>query len=226
MQQSGQPQQTPAQNPEQTPQQQQVPAQAPAPEKQEPVDLTMNPAAAPAKEEPAAPAKPDATPATEAAPVQLETPAEAKPKADDMNTYIYETLAQGDAAAGKAHFNTLATWCAANMDKGELATINYLLKSDNKDVVRQGLTQAVTAWRKAQKQPMMTGDAIPTNMPQEQPTFEPLQRDEFIQIQMTDKYNSDPAYAKEVDDRRRKTIDMHGKGFVSPEYSASRMPIR
>jgi hypothetical protein len=74
---------------------------------------------------------------------------------------------------------------------------------------------------------MMTGDSLPTNSPKERPTFQPLSKDEFIEIMMTPKYQTDPAYAKEIDARRQATIDQQGGiGYVSPEFSHSRRPLR
>lgn len=144
----------------------------------------------------------------------------------DMNTYIYESLANGDAVKGKDNFSTLSAWCVDNMPQSELAAINHLLQSGNKDVVRRGLTQAVTAWKKGQEKHMMSGDPIPTNQSTPAAEFKPLSRDEFRILMATDKYQSDPEYAATVNARRQKTIEEQGgRGFLTPEYGANRPPI-
>ena len=68
-------------------------------------------------------------------------------KTKAMNNYIYESLASGDAKAGADNFKKLSEWCQKHMKPEEITTINYLLKSSDKTVVRQGLTQAVAAWK-------------------------------------------------------------------------------
>jgi hypothetical protein len=150
--------------------------------------------------------------------------AEAKANVDQMNTYIYETLANGDADKGKENLQTLSKWCQDNMPKDELAAINTLLRSGDKTVVRQGLTQAVSAWRKGTEKPMMSGDALPTNQEKAAQKLEPLSKDQYIKIVGTEKYNTDSEYAAKIDQRRRAT--MATESYITPEFSASRPPIR
>jgi hypothetical protein len=141
----------------------------------------------------------------------------------DMNTYIFESLAKGDATKGKENFTNLSTWCKANMQPAEIAAINHLLTSDNKDVVRQGLSQAVAAWKKGQEKPMMSGDALA--VPVKAPEFIPLSRDQFRVIMASKKYNEDPEYAASVDARRTKTMELQGgRGFLTPEYNMTYRP--
>lgn len=140
-----------------------------------------------------------------------------------MNTYIYETLAGGDATKGQENFKTLSEWCQKNMDAAEVAAINQLLMSNNKDVVRKGLEQAVGAWRKGQEKPMMSGDSESVNRDTTPAALEPLSRDEFIEIMATEKYNTDPEYAAQIDKRRQATIDK-GDNLVTPEFSKYRPP--
>jgi hypothetical protein len=150
---------------------------------------------------------------------------EAKGKVDEMNNYIFETLADGDAEKGKENLQILSTWCQDNMDKAELAAINTLLRSGDKAVVKQGLTQAVSAWRKGTEKPMMNGDAAPTSKEPTKPTLEPISRDQYVAIVGTEKYNNDAEYAAKIDERRRATMKQETHLFL-PEYSASRPPVR
>ena len=138
-----------------------------------------------------------------------------------MNTYIYETLANGDAAKGQDNFKKLSEWCGANMDEAQLEAINTLLTSGKKDVVRQGLTQAVAAWRKGTETRMMTGDAV-TTPPAE--SFEPMTRDEYVKTVATKKYQEDAEYRDKIDARRRKTLEK-GAVFMTPEFSHLRPPV-
>lgn len=140
----------------------------------------------------------------------------------EMNNFIYGTLAGGDIEAGKEKVKELSAWCKDNVDKERLAAINSKLASGNKIVVKEGLTEAVTLWRKGQERPMMTGDSEAINKGETKETFQPLSKDQFIQIMNTKKYKEDPAYAKSIDDRRRQTINMGG--FTTPEYNAKYRP--
>jgi hypothetical protein len=142
-----------------------------------------------------------------------------------MNTYIYETLANGDADKGKENLQVLSTWAKDNLPAEKLSDINKRLLSGDKKVVHAALAEAVGAWKKGQEKPMMSGDAMAAANAPTQPEFKPLSRDEFVQICMTKKYNEDLAYQKEIDDRRRKTIDQTGAGIGTPEYSGARPPI-
>ena len=143
---------------------------------------------------------------------------------ETMNGYIYETLASGDAEKGKDNFAVLSTWCKENLDEAKIASINTLLRSGDKQVVHEGLSQAVNAWKKGKENPMMTGDAD-ASATQTTPAFKPLSRDEFVQIVSTEKYNTDIEYAAEIDARRSKTIEQGGAGFMTPEYCRVRPPI-
>lgn len=143
---------------------------------------------------------------------------------EGMNSYIYETLAAGDTEKGKDNFTVLSTWCKENLDEAKIASINTLLRSGDKKVVHEGLSQAVNAWKKGKENPMMTGDADAAAA-QQTPEFKPLSRDEFVKLVASKKYNEDPEYALEVDARRKKTIDEGGVGFLTPEFSRVRPPI-
>lgn len=146
----------------------------------------------------------------------------AKAKVTEMNTYIFETLAGGDAKKGKENFATLSTWAKENLPAEELATINTLLKSGDKAVVRNGLEMAVSKWKAGKESKMMSGDSAAAAATTEV-KFEPLSKDAYIKVMMTEKYNTDPAYAEEIDNRRRKTMET--EGYVTPEFSHLRPPI-
>lgn len=125
--------------------------------------------------------------------------------AEKMNDFIFSKLdGSGDAAKGKENFTVLKDWCTKNMSQDDINAVNELLRSPNKSVVEQGLTMAVNKWKGAQEPTMMTGDAIATPA---KPEFVPLAKSEFQQIMRSDKYRTDPAYATEIDARRRKTMD-------------------
>jgi hypothetical protein len=146
--------------------------------------------------------------------------AKAKESVDNMNTFIYKTLADGDAEQGLKNFKILSEWCTKNMPEGKRVAINKLLASGDTDLVVNGLQQAVNAWKAGKEKPMMTGDS-PTK-PEVKETIKPLSKDEFISIMKTKKYQDDPDYAAKIDARRQWTIDNHGVAFQSPEYSSAR----
>lgn len=148
--------------------------------------------------------------------------AKANASVEEMNTYVYGELAGGDVEKGKENLKTLSDWAKSNIDKKTLDAINVKLASGNKTVVREGLEQAVTLWKKGQERPMMTGDSAAANNQQPAEKVEPLSRDQFIKIQMTKKYQEDQEYADKIDARRR--ASMSTEGFMTPEYHASHRP--
>ncbi len=144
-------------------------------------------------------------------------------KIEEMNDYIIGKLAGGDLERGQANLKTLSTWAQANMDAKQLALINKKLASGDKDLVDEALTQAVDAWKKGQRHPMMEGNAAAAHGAKDAPAFEPLSKDQFIQAMASKKYQEDPEYAAKIDARRRKTMET--EGLVTPEYSSLRPPI-
>jgi hypothetical protein len=140
----------------------------------------------------------------------------------DMNNYIYGELAGGDAEKGKENLTVLSEWAKSNIDKSTLEVINAKLASGNKAVVREGLEHAVNLWKKGQERPMMTGDSSATNNQKPVEKAEPLSRDGYIKLQMSEKYQSDPEYAAKIDARRR--ASMAGDSFMTPEYNAKYRP--
>ena len=164
--------------------------------------------------------------AEEAAPALAEHNAKAEEQnkaINEMNNHIFGSLAGGDIEKGKENLQTLSAWAKANMDPKQLALINKKLASGDKDLVDEGLQQAVSAWKKGQKKPMMSGDALATNKVAQAPAFEPLSKDGFIKLMATEKYQTDPEYAASVDARRAKTLET--EGAITPEYSHLRPPI-
>jgi hypothetical protein len=141
----------------------------------------------------------------------------------DMNDYIYNTLANGDTKKGVENFKTLSEWCRGNMDKTEIDAINTLLRSDNRDVVRKGLQQAVDAWKKGTEKPMMSGNAEATHTAKKEETFEPLHEMQFRDIMRSKKYQEDPEYASKIDNRRRETIARIGD---RPDAHGAYSPVR
>jgi len=156
--------------------------------------------------------------------------AEAKPaavkkaadKVAEMNDYITGKLAGGDVEKGKANLAELSAWARKNMDERQLKLINKKLASGDRDLVDEALEQAVGAWKKGQRKPMMTGDSAAAAA-SATPEFKPLSRDEFKKIMASEKYQTDLEYAASIDARRRKTMET--EGAITPEYSALRPPV-
>jgi hypothetical protein len=149
----------------------------------------------------------------------------ATPKADPvskMNDYIFGKLAGGDVEQGKAKLKELSDWAQKNLDGRQLKLINKKLASGDQDLVDEALEQAVGAWKKGQRTPMMTGDpaAVAANAA---PEFKPLSRDEFKKIMSSEKYQTDLEYQEKIDARRRKTMET--EGAMTPEFSHLRPPI-
>lgn len=161
--------------------------------------------------------------AKEAAPIKEKAEA-ANNAVEEMNTYIKATLADGDVEKGEQNLKILSDWARDNIPADQLEVINAKLASGNKVVVKEGLETAVNLWKKGQERPMMNGDSAASNKVDTTPKVEPLSKDQYIAIMATDKYNTDLEYQKQIDERRRAT--MAKESFVTPEYSASRPPIR
>jgi len=156
--------------------------------------------------------------------------AEAKPaavkqaadKVAKMNEYIMGKLAGGDLNRGQENFKELSAWARKNLDQKQLNLINKKLASGDQDLVDEALDQAVGAWKKGQRKPMMQGDGAAAAA-SATPEFKPLSRDEFKKIMASEKYQTDLEYQEKIDARRRKTMET--EGAITPEYSHLRPPI-
>lgn len=126
----------------------------------------------------------------------------AKDKAQiDMNKFIY------DSVGGKDTFVILAEALSANGDKETIGKINAKIASTNKALVKEGLEDAVSAYNKltGRGNNRMSGEP---NGDTEQNKFEFITKNEYQTAINSEKYKTDPIYAKKMDDDRMKSIQL------------------
>jgi len=111
-----------------------------------------------------------------------------------MNEFIY------DSVGGEDNFKAMSGVLTQSGNTAEVAKINAKLRSTNKDVVAEGMKEAVSSYNKAigRGGKLMSGDPggdAPT-------TIQFLSKAEYHTIMKTDKYKTDPLYARKVDNDR------------------------
>ena len=110
-----------------------------------------------------------------------------------MNDFIY------DSVGGEDKFKILGKTLKAELSADELAAINAKLASGNKTVVKEGLEAAVKKYNNIRGMggKLMEGDAGKGGDPKLHIT-----KEEYRAIIKTDKYKTDPVYARKMDDAR------------------------
>jgi len=113
-----------------------------------------------------------------------------------MNDFIYDTV------GGKDNFSAMGKFLKERLDDSELGALNAKLSSGNEAVVKEGLEAAVKKYNNIRGMggKLMEGDA---GNPVEAPTH--ITKQEYSALMRTDKYKTDPLYARKVDQDRLKT---------------------
>lgn len=129
----------------------------------------------------------------------------------EMNDFIYNSV------GGKDTFGVLATTIKEGADATDVSKINAKLASTNKDLVKEGLEDAVKIYNKltGRGDKLMSGDA---NADANVPAFKFVTKKQYLAQVATEKYQTDPAYAKEVDDARMKSIEMDNAQTLPGQY--------
>jgi len=143
---------------------------------------------------------------------KVDTAQEAINKAQlEMNDYIFNSV------GGKDTFEVLASTINEGATKTEVGKINAKLASTNKDLVTEGLNDAVKIYNKltGRGNKLMTGDA---NAETGVETFKFVTKAQYLKQITTEKYKTDPAYAKKVDDARMKSIEMDKAQTMPGQY--------
>lgn len=119
------------------------------------------------------------------------------PKVQEMTKHIY------DSVGGKDNFDTVARVLKQHADKGLIDKINAKLRSDNKEVVSEGVKEAVTQYKTLTGRGgnLMEGDAGNNA----QSDFQFLTKGDYQKIMRSDKYKTDPLYQRKIDDMRMKS---------------------
>ncbi len=116
--------------------------------------------------------------------------------AQEMNEFIYKEV------GGKDNFKEIGKALQDSMSATELEVLNAKLASGNEALVKEGLDSAVKKYNNTRGMggKLMVGDAGNTSDPEVHIT-----KDEFQRIMQTEKYKTDPAYARKIDADRLKT---------------------
>ena len=134
--------------------------------------------------------------------------AEDEKKVTEMNDYIYNQV------GGEDKFKTMASVLKDNMKPEELQAINDLLASGSKEQVNIAMQAAVNNYNTIKgKGNLMNGDTnTSTN------SIQPLSKVEFIKIMSTEKYKTDPDYARQMDQRRLSTLRKEQQTKLPGQY--------
>lgn len=134
----------------------------------------------------------------------------AKEKATkDMNDHIYNTV------GGKDKFTILGKTLKEKLSTEDLAALNVKLASGNKVVVNEALTDAVKKYNdiRGMGGALMEGDAFSST---EAP--EHLTKEEYRAVMRTEKYKTDPKFARKIDEDRLKTRKADSERYPNGQY--------
>lgn len=126
-----------------------------------------------------------------------------------MNDYIYKSV------GGEDKFKILGKALKSELSSDELASINVRLASGNEGVVQEALKFAVKKYNdiRGMGGKLMEGDAgNGVDAP------EHVTKEEYRAQMRTDKYKTDPAYARKVDADRLKTREQDSIRYGAGQY--------
>lgn len=126
-----------------------------------------------------------------------------------MNDYIFQSV------GGEDKFKILGKALKENISADALSAINVKLASGNKTVVTEALESAIKEYNNIRGMggKLMEGDAFSSTEPQEHIT-----KEEYRALMRTDKYKTDPKYARKVDADRLKTRELDSQRFGPGHY--------
>lgn len=143
-----------------------------------------------------------------------ETPVVA-PVVDDttvkkMNKFIF------DSVGGQDKFTAMAGIVKANASPEVVDAINAKLRSDNRTVVQEGLSEAVAQYKKLTGRSTTTMSGEPAGNTAEAFVF--MTKDDFQATMRTEKYKTDPTYAASVDAQRMKSRKLDEAAVLPGQY--------
>ena len=127
-----------------------------------------------------------------------------------MNKFIF------DSVGGKDKFTAMAGIIKANATSDVVDAINAKLRSDNRTVVQEGLSEAVAQYKKltGRSTTSMTGE--PAGNQNEAFVF--MTKDDFQATMRTEKYRTDPQYAAKIDAQRMKSRKLDEAAVLPGQY--------
>lgn len=141
--------------------------------------------------------------------------AKKKPTSTDAleqnNKYIYDTV------GGKSNFDKISATLNKHMTGEELSLLNAKITSGNKALISEGMQSAVDKYNKLKGLggKRMSGDA---GTPPADTALPRITKEQYRTIMRSDKYKTDPAYAKKMDDARMKTKAEDRKSYGPGQY--------
>jgi hypothetical protein len=126
-----------------------------------------------------------------------------------MNTHIYDTV------GGEDKFKILGETLKSKLSADELAAINVKLASGNKTVVNEALETAVKKYNdiRGMGGKLMEGDAgVGAEV------MEHMTKEEYRAVMRSEKYKTDPKYARKIDAERLKTRETDSIRYGHGQY--------
>ena len=111
-----------------------------------------------------------------------------------FNDYIY------DSVGGKEKFTVLSSTLKAGLPKETIDILNAKLASQNEALVSEGMKEAVNHYKKLTGRINNRMEGTPTGPTGNEDKF--LTKAQYFKILGTDKYKTDPVYAKQIDEQR------------------------
>ena len=111
-----------------------------------------------------------------------------------FNDYIY------DSVGGKEKFAVLSSTLKAGLPQEAVDVLNAKLSSQNEALVSEGMKEAVNHYKKLTGRINNRMEGTPTGPNVNEEKF--MTKAQYYKILGTDKYKTDPAYAKQIDDQR------------------------
>lgn len=126
-----------------------------------------------------------------------------------MNDFIYKSV------GGEDKFKILGKTLKSELSSEELDAINVKLASGNEAVVQEALQSAVKKYNdiRGMGGKLMEGDAFKGTEPQEHIT-----KEEYRAQMRTEKYKTDPKYARKIDADRLKTREQDSIRYGAGQY--------
>ena len=128
----------------------------------------------------------------------------------ELNNYIYNSV------GGQEKFSVMSGVLKTALPQEQVDIINAKLRSDSKALITEGLSEAVTAYKRAtgRSTVTMTGDAV--NTVAVESVF--ITKEDYHAIIRTEKYKTDPTYAAKVDADRLKSKNMDNQQLLPGIY--------
>jgi len=132
----------------------------------------------------------------------------------ELNSFIY------DSVGGQEKFTVLAGQLKANLPQDKIDIINAKLASTNKALISEGMREAVQHYKQITGRINNRMEGTPTGPNGTPFTF--MTKAQYQKAMTSEKYATDPAYAKSVDEQRLQSMKMDNQSTMPGQYWAVR----